>query len=225
MIKESMFYGKPKLTEYSEMDIPSIIREYLLSRGGTRGRDLDGRVIEMNHAVSATNLVSSGLFLYGLKANTTNKRAVIYYSERWARKNNLMDGNKIRVPSELWEECDKKNEEFTMGNDRKPLVDNEPDATENNAANYILVTVGIGVHDSEIVNPLTIQTKAFPSLGKANESMRMQYEAEVEQAVEAGHEDHLENSIGETAASVRYGSSENAMVIEWKIQKLETGYL
>ena len=36
MIKESMFYGKPKLKEYSEMNIPDIIREYLLSKG-TRG--------------------------------------------------------------------------------------------------------------------------------------------------------------------------------------------
>jgi len=34
-----------------------------------------------------------------------------------------MDVRFIRVPKDLWRECDEKNKEFTNGNDRKPKED------------------------------------------------------------------------------------------------------
>ena len=113
-----MFYGEPTLTDYREMDVQEIIKEYLLSKG-TRGRDIKRNSIEINHEVLPSDLVSSGLFIYGLKANATNKQAVRYYCERYAHINQLWEGRLIKVPFALWEECDKKNEIFTNGNDRK----------------------------------------------------------------------------------------------------------
>ena len=117
MIKETMFYGEPRLHDYTDMDIPSIIREYLLMKG-TRERDFQGEVNKINTIVSPSALVDSGLFLYGLKDNATNKKAIKYYCEKWARRNFYWDGGHITVPTDLWDECDRKNEEFTNGKDR-----------------------------------------------------------------------------------------------------------
>lgn len=122
MINRNMFYGDPTIEDYREMDIPKIIREYLLSKGTwSRPFRVDEMPEPINKDVSCKDLVTSGLFVYGLKDNPTNRRAVEYYCERWGHINQLIDKrNLVRVPSELWEECDKKNEEFTKGLDRKP---------------------------------------------------------------------------------------------------------
>ena len=117
-----MFYGEPKLKDYRDMDIREIVREYLLTKG-TWGNSITkngiGRV-EINHEVQPKSLVTSGLFVYGLKDNPTNRTAVAYYCERWGRINQIMDCGKIKVPADLWKECDEKNREFTLGNDRNP---------------------------------------------------------------------------------------------------------
>lgn len=120
MIKDNMFYGDPTLKDYRDMDIREIIREHLLTKG--TWCDLikkDGiKRVEINHYVSPLDLVASGLFVYGLKDNPTNRKAVSYYCERWGRINQIMDGSEIKVPADLWKECDEKNREFTMGNKR-----------------------------------------------------------------------------------------------------------
>lgn len=121
MINKNMFYGEPKLNDYQEMDIREIIREHLLMKG-TKGRMIGKngtQPVDVNRFVNPKDLVRSGLFVYGLKDNQTNRSAVAYYCERWARKNQIMQGSEIKVPEDLWEECDKKNCEFTNGNDRK----------------------------------------------------------------------------------------------------------
>lgn len=121
MINKNMFYTDPTIKDYREMDIRDIIREYLLTKGTWSRECLIGEKPKpVNKKVSCKSLVSSGLFVYGLKDNPTNRRAVEYYCERWGHIHQIIDErNVITIPSELWEECDKKNEEFTKGNDRK----------------------------------------------------------------------------------------------------------
>lgn len=125
MIKDNMFYGDPTLKDYRDMDIREIIREYLLTKG-TWGNGIITKNgierVEINHEVHPEDLVTSGLFVYGLKDNPTNRTAVAYYCERWGRIHQIMDGSRIKVPDDLWNECDKKNLEFTFGNDRTPHV-------------------------------------------------------------------------------------------------------
>ena len=116
MIKDNMFYGDPTLKDYRDMDIREIIREYLLTKGTWKGI---GRM-EKIYAVHPKELVRSGLFVYRLKDNPTNRTAIAYYCERWGRIHQIMDGDLIKVPADLWKECDEKNREFTLGNDRKP---------------------------------------------------------------------------------------------------------
>ncbi len=122
MIKDNMFYGDPTLKDYREMDICEIIREHLLTKG-TQGRILTKKGTEpcdINRSVSPKDLVRSGLFVYGLKDNPTNRSAIEYYCERWARQNLLMtEGGSIKIPNDLWRECDEKNREFTKGKDRE----------------------------------------------------------------------------------------------------------
>ena len=108
-----MFYGESTLTDYREMDVREIMKEYLLFKG-TRGHN----TIEINHEVLPSDLVPSGLFVYGLKANATNKQAVRYYIERFAHINQLWEGRLIKIPFALWVECDQLNEIFTNGKDR-----------------------------------------------------------------------------------------------------------
>ena len=107
------------------MDIRAIIREYLLTKGTwTRNIWKDEPPKPTNKTVNKKDLVSSGLFVYGLKDNPTNKRAVEYYCEKWGHIHQIIDNNGvIQIPDDLWEECDKYKEEHTNGNDRKPKED------------------------------------------------------------------------------------------------------
>ena len=118
-----MFYGDPTIKNYREIDPREVIREFLLSKGTRQWNKITNEVEAVNHEIEPRELVSSGLFVYGLKDNPTNKRAIEYYCERWARQNQIMDVRFIRVPKDLWRECDEKNKEFTNGNDRKPKED------------------------------------------------------------------------------------------------------
>lgn len=109
MIKESMFYGEQTINDYRDIKLDEVIREYLLSKG-----TWDNKGKPCNQYVTPKQLVDSALFVYGLKTNPTNKRAVIYYCEREARIRQIIDNSdKIKIPRELWEECDKHNCEFT----------------------------------------------------------------------------------------------------------------
>ena len=70
-----MFYGEPTLKDYREMDITKIIREHLLTKG-TKGRLVcknGTELIGINRFVNPKDLVRSGLFVYGLKDNPTNR--------------------------------------------------------------------------------------------------------------------------------------------------------
>lgn len=124
MIKENMFYGDPTIKDYREMDIPSIIKEYLLTKGTWyKSPYKDDKPKPINKKVSAKSLVSSGLFVYGLKDNATNKRAVEYYCERWGHIHQIIDEHGvISIPKEIWDECDEYNRVHTNGNDRNPDV-------------------------------------------------------------------------------------------------------
>ena len=118
MIKDNMFYGDPTLKDYRDMDIREIIREHLLTKGTWGGSFTKNGIerVEINHCVHPKDLVPSGLFVYGLKDNPTNRTAVAYYCERWGRIHQIMAGSEIKVPSDLWKECDEKNREFTKMN-------------------------------------------------------------------------------------------------------------
>lgn len=121
-----MFYGDPTIKEYRDMEIEKIIEEYLLTKGTwSRYCSLsdDNTPRPINKKISPKELISSGLFVYGLKDNPTNKRAIEYYCERWANINQAWDGFDIRVPSDLWNRCDEYNRVHTNGNDRKPMED------------------------------------------------------------------------------------------------------
>lgn len=121
MINKSMFYGEPTLKNYRDMDIQEIIREYLFTKGTwSRTYRINEKPEPINKLICCKELVTSGLFVYGLKDNPTNRKAVEYYCERWGHIHQIIDQrNVITIPADLWEECDKKNKEFTYGNDRK----------------------------------------------------------------------------------------------------------
>lgn len=120
MIKANMFYGDQTIKEYRDMDIREIIREYLLTKGTWSRCVKKGENPEpVNKEVHPKNLISSGLFVYGLKDNPTNRRAVEYYCERWGHVHQIIDQHGvISVPKDLWEECDQKNKTFTKSRDR-----------------------------------------------------------------------------------------------------------
>lgn len=106
MINKSMFFADAKIKEYRDMRLDDILREHLLFKGTF---DFDGTPCNME--VRAKDLVSSGLFLYNLKANATNKQAVIYYCEREAQRRCIMSKGYIAVPSEIWNECNNINKD------------------------------------------------------------------------------------------------------------------
>jgi len=111
MINKSMFFTESNLKDYRDMSLDAILREYLLCKGTF---DSDGKPV---HKIVAPNmLIDSGLFVYGLKSNATNKAAVKYYCEREAQRRNLMSGNVINIPNDLWDECNKKNMDFCKRN-------------------------------------------------------------------------------------------------------------
>lgn len=125
MIKNNMFYGEPTIKEYRDMEIEKIIEEYLLTKGTWyKSPFKNEKPKQINKEVSAKSLVSSGLFVYGLKDNPTNKRAVEYYCERWGHIHQIIgEHGVIRIPEELWNRCDEYNRIHTNGNDRKPTED------------------------------------------------------------------------------------------------------
>lgn len=125
MIKNNMFYGEPTIKEYRDMEIEKIIEEYLLTKGTWyKSPFKNEKPKQINKEVSAKSLVSSGLFVYGLKDNPTNRRAVEYYCERWGHIHQIIgEHGVIRIPEDLWNRCDEYNRIHTNGNDRKPMED------------------------------------------------------------------------------------------------------
>ena len=126
MIKNNMFYGEPTIKEYRDMEIEKIIEEYLLTKG-TWSRYCswckDDMPIPINKKISPKDLISSGLFVYGLKDDPTNTRAIEYYCERWANITQMWDGLEIRVPSDLWNRCNEYNRAHANCNNRKAMED------------------------------------------------------------------------------------------------------
>ena len=125
MIKENMFYGDPTIRDYRDMEIEKIIEEYLMTKGTWyKSPYKDEQPKPINKVVNARALVGSGLFVYGLKDNATNKRAVEYYCERWGHIHQIIDEHGvITIPKEIWYKCDEYNRIHTNGNDRKPKED------------------------------------------------------------------------------------------------------
>ena len=111
MINKSMFFTESNLKDYRDMSLDAILREYLLCKGTF---DSDGK--PTHETVTPKMLIDSGLFVYGLKSNATNKKAVEYYCERDAQRRNLMSGGVINIPKDLWDECNKKNMDFCKRN-------------------------------------------------------------------------------------------------------------
>lgn len=121
MIKDSMFYTDPTIKDYRDMEIEKIIEEFLLTKGTWyKSPYKDEPPKPINKTVSAKSLVSSGLFVYGLKDNPTNRRAVEYYCERWGHIHQMIDNHGvINIPKELWDKADEYNRIHTNGNDRR----------------------------------------------------------------------------------------------------------
>ena len=124
MIKDNMFYGDPTIKDYRDMEIEKIIEEFLLTKGTWyKSPYKDEPPKPINKAVSAKSLVSSGLFVYGLKDNPTNRMAVEYYCERWGHIHQIIDDRGvISIPKELWDKADEYNRIHTNGNDRRTEV-------------------------------------------------------------------------------------------------------
>lgn len=108
MIKESMFFADPKIKDYREISLDDVLTEYLLCKG-----TWDSKGNEINKKVSIKSIVDSALFIYNLKSNSTNKKAVEYYCEREACRRMLFSENSIVVPDDIWNKCNMKNKEFT----------------------------------------------------------------------------------------------------------------
>lgn len=120
MIKSSMFYGEPTIKDYRDMEIEKIIEEYLLIKGTWyKSPNNDEQPKPINKEVNVRALVDSGLFVYELKCNATNKKAVEYYCERWGYIHQIIDEHGvITIPKEIWDKCDEYNNLMTGGNDR-----------------------------------------------------------------------------------------------------------
>lgn len=121
MINKNMFYGDPTINDYRDMEIEKIIEEFLLTKGTWyKPPTKNGEPKPVNKEVSAKALIYSGLFVYGLKDNPTNRMAVEYYCERWGHIHQIIsDNGVIQIPEELWNRCDEYNRVHTNGNDRK----------------------------------------------------------------------------------------------------------
>ena len=122
MIKDNMFYGLPTLKEYRNMEIEKIIEEFLMTKGTWyKSPFKNEKPRPINKEVNVKALVSSGLFVYELKDNATNRRAVEYYCERWGHIHQIISNDGvIRIPDEIWNKCDEYNRVHTNGNDRNP---------------------------------------------------------------------------------------------------------
>lgn len=86
MINKNMFFAEDKIKDYRDMKLDDILREHLLFKG-----TIDSNGMSCNMKVKVKDLVSSGLFVYNLKTNATNKQAIII------------------VPPEIWKECNDVN--------------------------------------------------------------------------------------------------------------------
>lgn len=104
MIDQKMFFSNRTIMEYRDMVLDDILKEYLLFKGTW---DADDNAI--NKEVQIKDIVRSGLFVYGLKDNATNKSAVSYYCEREAQRRLIIHDGLITVPEKLWKECDEYN--------------------------------------------------------------------------------------------------------------------
>ena len=106
MIEKSMFYSEQKIQDYRDIKLKDILIEHLLFKGT---RFANGE--PTNKYVKPDELVSSALFVYGLKSNATNKAAVKYYAEREARRNGQWHEkwDAICVPDNIWNACDNYN--------------------------------------------------------------------------------------------------------------------
>lgn len=108
MIKDNMFYGDKTIDDYREISLGAILREYLLYKGTWNQK---GEPI--NKEVSIKDLVSSGLYVYGLKNNPTNRKAIEYYCMRKARIYLLISQNDtIVIPEKLWNSVDEYNKKM-----------------------------------------------------------------------------------------------------------------
>lgn len=107
MIDKRMFFADPKIEDYRDIRLDDVLKEYLLFKGTI---DTDGS--EINKKVYLPNIVGSALFIYNLKSNQTNKDVVKYYCEREARRRLILDGSMIVVPNDIWNECNRINEQY-----------------------------------------------------------------------------------------------------------------
>ena len=108
MINKSFFFSEPKIKDYRDISLDAVLKEYLLYKG-----TWDDRKEPINKEVGTKQLINSGLFVYGLKSNPTNRRAIEYYCAREAQRRNLLtDDNQIKVPEEIWNECNEYNKKF-----------------------------------------------------------------------------------------------------------------
>lgn len=104
MINKVFFFTEPTIKDYRDMKLDDVLKEFLLFKGTQNGD---------NKSVKVKELISSALFVYGLKSNPTNKAAVTYYLEKEARQRLIIENDTIVVPSILWDECDKYNREHS----------------------------------------------------------------------------------------------------------------
>lgn len=104
MINKAFFFTEPTIKDYRDMKLDDVLKEFLLFKGTQNGD---------NKSVKVKELISSALFVYGLKSNQTNKAAVTYYIEKEARQRMIFIKDSIIIPRELWDECDKYNKEHS----------------------------------------------------------------------------------------------------------------
>lgn len=107
MIGRNMFYGEPTISDYREMVLDDILKEYLKYKG-----TWDNKGNDTNKTVRTKDLIGSALFVYGLKSNPTNRQAVEYYCEREARRRLIMLQDEIVVPDNIWNECNEYNRKY-----------------------------------------------------------------------------------------------------------------
>ena len=103
-----MFTGNATLHDYREMNVLAIFEEFLLYKGTF---DATGNPINKTVSPNNKDLISSGLFVYGLKDNPTNRKSISYYCERTARRNLAIVNNMIVIPIEIWNKCDEYNKQ------------------------------------------------------------------------------------------------------------------
>ena len=104
IIKNSDIVEKETIKLYSEIDPLFVLEELMLNKGE--------QVVNEKMLVDRKLVDYMSIISYGLKFVKTNELYVGMHLDKYFQQNDMIVGNKIKVPRELYEKCKAINESF-----------------------------------------------------------------------------------------------------------------